>query len=428
MTFKILGHALCICGITATALAQTPIRPAVNSSKTAAAAVQQTSAQTNKTRQTNKTSDLITRIAPQTISIADVEPHVRFLANPALRGRSGDEAVVAAHYLRRHFQKIGLRPLFPDGEYFQFIPGRKDENGVPKVMGRNVGAWLPGSDPKLRDEFIMVTAHYDHLGSRGGVVFPGADDNASGTAMMLEVAEKLAALKVRPKRSIAFVGFDLEEKMIWGSRWFAAHPPWPLEEKLKLFITADMIGRSLGDLPLPLVFVLGSEHAPELKTFLDEVGTPPNLEAARLGVDLIGIRSDYGPFKERHIPFLFFSTGEHPDYHSPRDTADRLDYRKVANVSSVIHQLVIKTGNSKITPKWRTVVEPDLDEARAIKRVADLLLLAEEQNIREFNALQRGMISHIKAQTTRMIEAGKMTVTQRKMLTRLSQVLLFSVF
>ena len=142
----------------------------------------------------------------------------------------------------------------------------------------------------------------------------------------------------------------------------------------------------------------------------------------------MGIRSDYGPFKERHIPFLFFSTGEHPDYHSPRDTADRLDYRKVANVSSVIHQLVIKTGNSKITPKWRTVVEPDLDEARAIKRVADLLLLAEEQNIREFNALQRGMISHIKAQTTRMIEAGKMTVTQRKMLTRLSQVLLFSVF
>ena len=213
---------------------------------------------------------------------------MRFLANPALRGRSGDEAVVAAHYLRRHFQKIGLRPLFPDGEYFQFIPGRKDENGVPKVMGRNVGAWLPGSDPKLRDEFIMVTAHYDHLGARGGVVFPGADDNASGTAMMLEVAEKLAALKVRPKRSIAFVGFDLEEKMIWGSRWFAAHPPWPLEEKLKLFITADMIGRSLGDLPLPLVFVLGSEHAPELKTFLDEVGTPPNLEAARLGVDLIG--------------------------------------------------------------------------------------------------------------------------------------------
>src|SRR5690606_27127618 len=93
-----------------------------------------------------------------------------------------------------------------------------------------------------------------------------------------------------PECSVAFVGFDLEERMLWGSRWFASNPPRPLED-LRLFITADMVGRSLGRLDLPTVFVLGSEHAPRLKQTLDAVTPPEGLEVSRLGIDLIGTRS-----------------------------------------------------------------------------------------------------------------------------------------
>ena len=126
-----------------------------------------------------------------------------------------------------------------------------------------MSALLEGFDPELRHECVVIGVHYDHLGVRNGIVFHGADDNASGVAMMLEVARQLASTG-RPRRSVMFVGFDLEEQMLWGSRWFA-HPPRPLTQ-FKLFITADMIGRSLGDLPLPAVFILGSEHAPQLRT------------------------------------------------------------------------------------------------------------------------------------------------------------------
>ena len=105
---------------------------------------------------------------------------------------------------------------------------------------------------------MIVAAHFDHLGVRGGVLYPGADDNASGVAMMLEVARSIVRAPVPPKRSMMFIGFDLEEIGLFGSRYFVAHPPVPLE-KVALFVTADMIGRSLAGVCDSHVFVLGTE-------------------------------------------------------------------------------------------------------------------------------------------------------------------------
>jgi hypothetical protein len=354
----------------------------------------------------------------------DVRPHVEFLADEKLQGRSGREARLAADYIRDEFHRLHLKPLFADGEFFQPIPGSADENGNQSVIGRNVGAWLPGGDPQLRDEFIIVSAHYDHLGVRDGQVFAGADDNATGVAMMLEVAERLTAGGKKSARSIAFVGFDLEERMLWGSRWFAAHPPRPLEQ-VKLFITADMIGRSLGNLPLPTVFVLGSEHAPRLKQTLDGVGVPDGLEVARLGIDLVGTRSDYGPFRDRKVPFLFFSTGEHPDYHTPRDVPDRIDYDKAARISSLVLELVKQVANDREAPQWTDDLQPDLDEARAVNRITGLVL---EQDKRDLTDLQRTLVSHVNTKTEQILERGEMTADERTWLTRMSQLLLLSVF
>jgi len=354
-----------------------------------------------------------------------IKGHINFLASPELKGRSGYEALVTARYLKSRFKEHGLKPLFENDSYFQPIPGNEGPDGKPVLLGRNVGAWIPGSDPKFKNEFIIISAHYDHLGVRGGRIFPGADDNASGVSMMLEVARAIATAQQKPKRSIVFVGFDLEEHMLWGSRWFAAHPPWPIEQ-VKLFITADMIGRSLGNLPLPTVFVLGSEHAPILKETLDAVGTPDGLETARLGIDLVGTRSDYGPFRDRKIPFLFFSTGEHPDYHSPRDTPDKINFSQVAKISELVEQLTVKTANSKEAPVWTDEITPSLDEAVALNRIATLVL--EQKSASELTDLQRFVVTHAKTKTRQILDKGSMTIGERNWLTRVSQLLLLSVF
>ncbi len=362
------------------------------------------------------------------VTAAEVRPHIEFLASPQLQGRGGPQRTIAAKYLRDRFEEFGLEPLFADDSYYQPIPGAKRAGDAePPVIGINVGGWIPGSDPKLKDEFVIISAHYDHLGVRQGEIYPGADDNASGVAMMLETAREVAAMQVKPRRSLVFVGFDLEEEMLWGSRWFASHPPWKLD-RLKLFITADMIGRSLGNLDLPTVFVLGSERAPFLQDVLDETPVPEGLELARLGIDLIGTRSDYGPFRDRKIPFLFFSTGQHGDYHTPRDVAERVDYEKVARVSRVVLSIAVRVANSDGSPEWADEVAPDLAEASAIHRITELVLEADRNGERSINGLQRFFVSQVHAKTGNALRLGRLTGAERQWLTRSSQLLLLSVF
>ena len=187
-----------------------------------------------------------------------------------------------------------------------------------------------------------------------------------------------------------------------------------------------MIGRSLGDLPLPIVFVMGSEHAPRLKTLLDDVGTPRGLEVARLGVDLIGVRSDYGPFWGEKIPFLFFSTGEHPDYHSPRDVPEKLDFDKIARVSSLVLKVVEGAANSETTPQWIDEVPPDLDEVKAVQRITDSLLKAGEK--KPLSDLQRLIVTQAHNKCQQILDRGTFNADDRKWLIRISQLLLLSVF
>lgn len=362
--------------------------------------------------------------------VSDVRPHVEFLAAPEREGRPGGNAREAATYIVDHFEKYGLQPLFGDqasgrDAYLQVIPNSSSEDGDAAVMGRNIGAVLPGSDPQLKHEIVILSAHYDHLGVRNGALFAGADDNASGVSMLLEVAERLSKAKTAPKRTVAFVAFDLEERMLFGSQWFAAHLPWP-ERNVKLFLTADMIGRSLGNLALPSVFVLGSEHAPHLKTILDEVGEPKDLEVARLGIDLIGTRSDYGPFRDRKIPFLFFSTGQSDVYHTPRDVPETIDYAKLARVTGLIERITVAAANDDVAPEWTDDLQPNLDEARTLNRIASRLL--DEAEERRFSALQLITIGQAKSRTEAILTRGEMTPDERSWLVRLSQVMLISVF
>lgn len=360
---------------------------------------------------------------PPPVAPGRLRPHVEFLAAPECEGRgtpAGKER--ARKYLIEQYRQLGLKPLF-GGEFEQAIPGAKGTDGSASVLGHNVGAVLRGGDPQLVEEIVLLTAHYDHLGVRDGVVYPGADDNASSVAMVLETARLLTGAAAPPRRTVAFVHFDLEERFLWGSEWFAAHPPWPLE-RVKLFITADLLGRSLGDLPLPLVFVMGSEHSPELRALLDGTKTPAELELARLGTDMVGLRSDYGPFQRRKVPYLFFSTGEHPDYHTPRDTPDKIHYEQLGRITACIADLVRRAADADDTPRWKDAEPAGVEEARALHRVTALVLDRGEA----LSDLQRFLVTQVHQRTAQIVARGSVTPQERAWLVRSAQAMLLSVF
>ena len=369
---------------------------------------------------------LAQRICPLVITPEQLRPHVEYLASPKLAGRDGPGAILAADSIAQRLRDAGLQPLFGQ-DYFQPIPDSTQPDGSQPVIGRNVGAIWPGADPNLKSEVILLAAHYDHLGVRRGLIHPGADDNASGVSMLLETARYVSQLPVRPRRSIAFVGFDMEEEFLYGSRWFVSHPPIPLTD-IKLMVTADLIGRSLGNLPLPMVFMFGSEYAEGLQTPAAQVGVPSGLEVGRLGVDFIGTRSDYGPFRDQRIPFLFFSTGEHPDYHTPRDTPDRIDYDKLARISSLMAQLIVQVANSAAAPTWNSSPQPDLEEARTMERVTEVMLAEEAAGHRKFSSTIRFVANQTLAKTRYMRERGALSSEERIWLRRSAQFLLLSAF
>jgi hypothetical protein len=182
---------------------------------------------------------------------------------------------------------------------------------------------------------------------------------------------------------------------------------------------------------MPTVFVLGSEKAPLLKEVLHHVGTPQGLEVALMGIDLVGTRSDYGPFRDRQIPFLFFSTGEHPDYHKPTDTPERVDAPKAAAIANLILAIARNTSEMDITPAWQdedSRPPSDVTEAVALNRITQLLLEADDSQTFKLTSFQKFFVSQVDAKTGYIVRKGLMTPEERKWLVRSAQMLLISVF
>jgi hypothetical protein len=345
---------------------------------------------------------------------------VETLASPEFGGRSGPGGEKAAAYLVDQFRRLELEGLF-GGEYTQTIPGQEPGTRI----GRNVGAVLRGSDPTLRDQWIILAAHFDHLGVRGGKLYPGADDNASGVAMMLEVARCLTRAPARPRRSVMFIGFDLEETGLFGSRYFVAHSPVPLE-RVALFVTADMIGRSLAGVCDDHVFVIGTEHAPGLRPWIQEAGKGRQLTIDLLGADLLVLnRSDYGPFRSRSIPFLFFTTGENPRYHTPQDTPDTLDHPKMTAIARMIHQVVRTAVDAPAVPRWQAEPDNPIAEAVAIRDV--LRILSSHGESLKIGVAQSFVIKSTLALLDDIVQRGTITPDERARVIQGARIVLFTV-
>ena len=342
------------------------------------------------------------------------------LAAPRFAGRGWPRSPIAADWVADQMEQIGLEPLFPDGSFQQLIPGTDY-----MVPGSNVAGMLRGTDRP--DEYVLVAAHHDHLGRRGGTIYPGADDNASGVAMVLEAARLLVAKPSRPSRSVVFITFDLEENFLWGSRYFVANAPIPLES-ISLFLVGDMLGRHLGNLPLDEVFVIGSESAPGLTDAITEQADAAGQPIAALGVDIVGTRSDYGPFRKHRVPFAFFSTGEHEDYHQPTDTPDKIDAERLVLITGMIAGTAWQAATADDRFDYAPATPDGVREARSLAMIAGQVLDRHHAGEEQLAVVELLLVERMKTEADAIVAAGRITPTQRTWLVRGAQAMMISVF
>lgn len=187
---------------------------------------------------------------------------------------------------------------------------------------RNVLALLPGTDSKLAKEVIVVSAHYDHLGVYLGDIYNGADDNASGTAAILEIARVLKSQGTR--RSILFIAFDAEEKGLWGSRHWVGHPTVPLD-RVGAQINLDMVGRMYEK----RVFLMAANSSKELVDLVTEEFGKEKITFYKMDAFP---NTDHWPFYRERIPAITFGTGLHYDYHLPTDDTEKIDFVEMERV------------------------------------------------------------------------------------------------
>ncbi len=227
---------------------------------------------------------------------------------------------------------------------------RREEAQVPNVVGL-----LQGRDPKLRKELIVLGAHLDHLGmgerhSMGGAaargqVHPGADDNASGTAMIVELARELK--RARPKRSILLLHFGGEEEGLLGSQYWVQHPTHPLES-VKFMLNFDMVGRL--DLKAPKL-MMGGLGAPKSAVEAAQKFVPKDFAvSADVGASVGG--SDHMSFSQAKIPTFFFFTGIHGEYHRPTDTADRINFPGLVKLVAFGKAVALDLANAATLPAF----------------------------------------------------------------------------
>lgn len=236
--------------------------------------------------------------------------------------------------------KIGIRQL-------------KDDDSL---IGSNVIGFIEGTDPELKDEVVIITAHYDHLGMRGKSIFNGADDNGSGTSTVMGVAKAVASAKKQgtgPRRSMLFMLVSGEEKGLLGSKYYVNYPLFPLKDAVA-DINVDMVGRvdkKYEDNP-NYVYVIGSDR---LSTELHEINERMNTEHTNLVLDYkyndendpnrYYYRSDHYNFAERGIPAVFFFNGTHVDYHRPSDTIEKINFEKMEKIGKLVYHTAWELAN-----------------------------------------------------------------------------------
>lgn len=285
--------------------------------------------------------------------------HVEYLASDDLEGRKAGYpgCAKAEEYIAKQYAEAGLKP-FGDP-----LPGKKDERGfyqqfsLPKgLKTRNCLALYEGNDPVLKDEVIVIGAHHDHIGtsdhenlqqlgqaSSRDSIWNGADDNASGTSVVLLLARAIAESKFPLRRSVLFATFSAEEGGLLGSDYYTKTMVFP-RHKHVLMINLDMVGRN----PDREIVVQGMNSAEGgvLTTIVQKAVEETGLKARLRGdLEIDGGDSDHSSFIEKRIPAIFFFSGYHPDYHRITDHADKVSPDRIAEVAEAVFGIVEAAAN-----------------------------------------------------------------------------------
>lgn len=284
--------------------------------------------------------------AVATITDGEIREHAGLLADDTLEGRAAGSrgGVAAAKYIEKQLKAAGLEPAGDNGTFIQrFSPGYQNVIGV-----------LRGTDPKLRDEYIIVGAHYDHVGygnranSNGpfGYIHNGADDNASGVTALLEMIDALHRSGWQPRRSIVFAFWDGEEINLLGSRHWVRQPTVP-RAGVKLAINADMVGRLTND----RLEVAGTRTAEGLRRLFSSARLPDKM---RLDFTWeYKENSDHWPFYVDEVPSLLIHTGLHGDYHRPSDDFEKLNIAGIRQTAAYMLDVVCRLADEEKLPEFR---------------------------------------------------------------------------
>lgn len=316
--------------------------------------------------------------AAQAISAQSMRGHMHFLASDLLEGRDTPSRGLdlAAEYIAAQFRAVGLEPAGNQG-YFQTAdwnvlkkeirrrPGAAAPASAAEtapetpVIVRNVVGVLRGSDPVLKDTYVLVTAHYDHVGMKssgdGDRIFNGANDDASGTVSVIELAKAFASMKERPKRSIVFMTFFGEEKGLIGSKYYGKHPLFPIKQTVA-GINIEQVGRTDDSegAQVASVGVTGFDFS-EVGAIIKQAGDATGIRVWKHPVnsDRYFGASDNQALADQGIPAHTISVAYgFPDYHAVGDEAHKIDYDNMAKVDRAVAVAIAEIANRAQTPKW----------------------------------------------------------------------------
>lgn len=283
--------------------------------------------------------------ARSSIRTSDLKLHTDRLSDDTFEGREAGSrgGRASGAYLVKDFERLQLEPAGPTRGFYQEFGG-----GYRNILGK----W-EGSDPALKDQVILVGAHYDHVGygnsdnSNGptGYIHNGADDNASGTASLLECAEAITQLDPHPKRTILFALWDAEEKGLLGSQYWVENPT-VAKSRVAMAFNMDMVGRLRKD----RVEVYGTRTARGLRRMISLANKP----GARLDFTWeMSEDSDHYTFYRAGIPSVMLHTGLHDEYHTPRDDAELLNVDGMERVSQLMFDVIVAAADAEALPGFR---------------------------------------------------------------------------
>ncbi len=282
-----------------------------------------------------------------------LKEHVYILASDSLLGRGfgTPQGLKAAHYIAAEFEEAGIEAV--DGHYLHPFMHR---SGILNIPGNNVIGVVWGSDPELKDEYIVLGAHYDHLGWKivdgDTVVYNGADDNATGSSSIIEIGRNLVERKGELGRSVILVAFDGEESGLIGSNHFLSDSMVP-PHQVKLMFSLDMVGMVEAHKGLDMK---GAELLEACDYLVGELAEKYDLSITKTGKK-IEQRTDTAPFGKMGIPAIAPNTGTESPYHKPEDTAEKLDYEGMAQVANYLSDATLYLSTQEMLSDMTGVEE-----------------------------------------------------------------------